>query len=122
MKASLYPEEVLCVWAALRFKRATRWISSRGEDFLAASHGRGATSEGTLGVDADGRFLALRASVVSPLGHWLPSSAAIPAWNAGASCRAATGSRRSIFVQVLKPPTRRRSGSIAVPGARRPTA
>ncbi|WP_425089768.1 xanthine dehydrogenase family protein molybdopterin-binding subunit [Stappia sp.] len=83
MKASLYPEEVLCVWAALRFKRATRWISSRGEDFLAASHGRGATSEGTLGVDADGRFLALRARVDAPLGHWLPSSAAIPAWNAG---------------------------------------
>ncbi|SDU31493.1 xanthine dehydrogenase family protein molybdopterin-binding subunit [Stappia sp. ES.058] len=83
MKASLYPEEVLCVWAALRFKRATRWIASRGEDFLAASHGRGAKSEGTLGVDADGRFEALRASVTSPLGHWLPSSAAIPAWNAG---------------------------------------
>jgi carbon-monoxide dehydrogenase large subunit len=83
MKASLYPEDVLCVWAALRFKRAIRWISSRGEDFLSASHGRGATSHATLGVDADGRFLALKARVDAPLGHWLPNSAAIPAWNAG---------------------------------------
>ena len=84
MKASLYPEEVLCVWAAFRFRRDMRWIASRAEDLLSASHGRGATSRGRLAVDAEGRFLALSAEIECPLGHWLPSSAAIPPWNAGA--------------------------------------
>lgn len=83
MKASLYPEEVLCVWAAFRFRRDMRWIASRSEDLLSASHGRGATSRGRLAVDGKGRFLALSAEIECPLGHWLPSSAAIPPWNAG---------------------------------------
>ncbi len=83
MKASLFPEEVMAVWAALKLRRSTRWIASRSEDFLTASHGRGARCEGQLAVAEDGRFLALRARIDSPLGHWLPSSAAIPAWNAG---------------------------------------
>ncbi len=83
MKASLYPEEVLTVWAAFRYRRDMRWISTRSEDLLSASHGRGAASRGRLAVDAEGRFLALSAEIDCPLGHWLPSSAAIPPWNAG---------------------------------------
>ena len=83
MKASLYPEEVFVAWAALRLARDIRWTATRSEDFLAATHGRGITSRGSLAVDAQGRFLALRANVTAPLGPWLPNSALIPAWNAG---------------------------------------
>ncbi|MDW3207801.1 MAG: xanthine dehydrogenase family protein molybdopterin-binding subunit [Alphaproteobacteria bacterium] len=83
MKASLYPEEVLVVWAALHLKRSVRWTASRSEDFLSATHGRGAQTQGRLAVDADGRFLGLQARIDCPLGHWLPTSAAVPAWNAG---------------------------------------
>lgn len=82
MKASLYPEEVLVVWAARQLKRSLRWTATRGEDLLSATHGRGARTKGRMAVAADGRFLALKAEVTSPLGHWLPNSAAIPAWNA----------------------------------------
>lgn len=83
MKASLYPEEIFVVWAALRLKRSVRWTATRSEEFLSASHGRGGRNRGTLALASDGRFLALRAEMVCPLGHWLPNSAAIPAWNAG---------------------------------------
>lgn len=83
MKASLYPEEVFAVWAAFRHRRDTQWIATRSDDFLSALHGRGITSKGALAVDADGRFLALRADVTAPLGPWLPNSALVPAWNAG---------------------------------------
>lgn len=83
MKASLYPEEVFAVWAAFRFRRSVRWASSRSEDLISATHGRGARSRGRLALDAEGRFLALEAAVDCPLGHWLPNSAGIPAWNAG---------------------------------------
>ncbi len=82
MKGSVYPEEVLAVWAALRHKRNIRWTASRSEDFLSATHGRGLTSRGELAVAADGRFLALKAEVQAPLGHWVPNSGLIPAWNA----------------------------------------
>jgi carbon-monoxide dehydrogenase large subunit len=82
-KASLYPEDILVAWAALRLARPVKWISTRAEDMLAATHGRGAALDGTLAVDADGRILALRAAITAPLGRWLTHSAAVPAWNAG---------------------------------------
>ncbi|MEO1245725.1 MAG: xanthine dehydrogenase family protein molybdopterin-binding subunit [Pseudomonadota bacterium] len=83
MKASLYPEEVLTVWAAFKLRRSVRWVATRSEEFLSATHGRGGESAGQLALTKDGRFLAVKASAELPLGHWLPTSAAIPAWNAG---------------------------------------
>lgn len=82
MKASLYPEDVLVAWAASRLKRSVSWRASRNEDFMAATHGRGAMTQGRLALDGDGRFLALEADIRCPFGHWLPYSAAVPPWNA----------------------------------------
>lgn len=82
MKASLYPEEVFVVWAALSLRRPVRWTATRGEDLLSATHGRGTASKGELALTRDGRFLGLKADITCPLGHWLPTSAAVPAWNA----------------------------------------
>ncbi len=82
MKASLYPEEIMAVWVALQTKKSVKWISTRNEDLLSATHGRGLQTEGALAFDGKGRFLALKAEITAPLGHWLPNSAAIPAWNA----------------------------------------
>jgi len=83
MKASLFPEEVLAVWAAARLRRPVRWTATRAEDFAAATHGRGAALAGELALARDGTMLGLRARVEAPLGHWLPFSAAVPARNAG---------------------------------------
>jgi carbon-monoxide dehydrogenase large subunit len=82
-KASIYPEDVMVAWAAMALRRPVRWCASRSEDFLAATQGRGACTEGELAVAADGRALALRARLRFPLGHWLPYSAASPGRNAG---------------------------------------
>lgn len=82
MKASLYPEEVFAVWAALHHRRSVRWCATRGEDFLSATHGRGLQSKGRLAVSEDGTFLAVEAQISAPVGPWLPNSALIPAWNA----------------------------------------
>ncbi|MCP4329304.1 MAG: xanthine dehydrogenase family protein [Alphaproteobacteria bacterium] len=83
MKASLYPEEILVVWASLQLDCPVKWIATRSEDLLSASHGRGARSEATMGLTKEGRVTALRARITHPLGHWLPYSAAVPAWNSG---------------------------------------
>ncbi len=82
MKGSIYPEEVITVWAALHHRRNTRWTATRSEEFLSATHGRGLRSKGRLALDGDGRFLALEAQIEAPLGYWLSNSALIPAWNA----------------------------------------
>ncbi len=82
LKASIYPEEVFAVWAAFELKRSVRWTANRSEDFLSASHGRGLKTKAKLAIDEDGKFLALEAEIVAPLGHWLTNSCAIPAWNA----------------------------------------
>jgi len=83
MKASLYPEEVLTVWSAFKLQRSVQWVATRGEEFLSASHGRGGVSRGQLAVTSVGKILGVKASIELPLGHWLPTSATIPAWNAG---------------------------------------
>lgn len=106
-KASLYPEDVFVAWAAWRLGRPVKWIATRGEDMLAATHGRGAALEGTLALGPDGRILALRASVAAPLGRWLTYSAAVPAWNAG---------------RILPGPYRAPAVDIAVAGAATNTA
>jgi len=82
MKGSIYPEEVLAVWAALTHRRNIRWTATRSEEFLSATHGRGLRSRGRLALDEVGNFLALEAQIDAPLGYWLPNSALIPAWNA----------------------------------------
>ena len=83
MKASAYPEELATCWLAHKHRAPVKWTASRSDELLAASHGRGAVTEGELAVDRDGRMLALRARITCPLGCWLPYSALVPAWNAG---------------------------------------
>jgi carbon-monoxide dehydrogenase large subunit len=82
-KASIYPEDAMVAFAAMKLGRPVKWCATRGDDLAAATHGRGATSEGELALAADGRLLGLRARLVFPLGHWLPYSATVPARNAG---------------------------------------
>ena len=82
LKASLYPEEVLVVWAAFELRRSIIWSATRSEDLLSASHGRGLATKGRLAVSNDGIFLGLNAEVHAPLGSWHTNSSAIPAWNA----------------------------------------
>ena len=83
MKASIYPEDIALAFAARELRRSVRWIASRQEDFVAASHGRGAVARGRMAFDASGRILALQADLIFPLGAWLTFSAMVPAWNAG---------------------------------------
>ncbi len=81
-KASLYPEEAAVALAALRLHRPVAWTATRSDEFLAATHGRGSTTHGSLALAEDGTMLGLKASIASPLGHWMSYSAVVPARNA----------------------------------------
>jgi aerobic carbon-monoxide dehydrogenase large subunit len=81
-KAAIYPEDVLVAAASIRLGRPVKWIASRNEDFVSASHGRGGHIRATAAVDSQGRMLAIRASLEFPIGCWATFSAAVPALNA----------------------------------------
>ena len=63
-----YPEHVLVAWAARRLARPVKWLADRSESFLCDGQGRDHVTEAELALDADGRFLAVRARTVSNMG------------------------------------------------------
>ena len=78
-KGSLAPEHAVAAALALKWGRPVKWIEDRHENFLAASQGRGMMVDVRLAVDADGRFLALRARLEADLGAYLcPTTAIVP--------------------------------------------
>jgi carbon-monoxide dehydrogenase large subunit len=68
-----YPEFALVCWAALRFGRPVKYLCDRGEAFLTDFQARDLTVLAELALDADGNFLALRASNLSNLGAYAAS-------------------------------------------------
>ena len=60
MKSGVHLESVLVAWAARRLKRPVRWISDRTEGFLTDEQAREMRISASLGLDADGKFTALK--------------------------------------------------------------
>ncbi len=69
-KGSLYPEEILVCAAARLLARPVKWTSDRMEDFAATSQAFDEIIDAEIGLDADGRVLALRADVVGDVGAY----------------------------------------------------
>ncbi len=60
MKAGVHQEPVLVAWAARRLGRPVRWIADRTEGFLTDEQAREMRVKASLGLDADGKFTALK--------------------------------------------------------------
>lgn len=73
MKIFLYNEQVFVLWAAKKLGRAVHWVSERTEGFISDSQGRDHVTEAELALNAEGRFLALRAKTVAAMGAYLSS-------------------------------------------------
>jgi carbon-monoxide dehydrogenase large subunit len=67
-KEHLYPDEVLVCLAAIRLGRPVKWIEDRVEHFTATTHARDAIHYARLGLDDDGRFVAIASDLVGNLG------------------------------------------------------
>jgi carbon-monoxide dehydrogenase large subunit len=70
-KNFIYVEHVLVAWAARRVGRPVKWIATRSEVFLADHPARDMWARASLALDADGRFLALRADSAANVGGYL---------------------------------------------------
>ncbi|WP_282606151.1 xanthine dehydrogenase family protein molybdopterin-binding subunit [Pelagibius sp. Alg239-R121] len=79
MKIYHYNEEVLVLIASKRTGRPVRWIASRSEAFLVDTYARDHVTKVALGLDGDGRFLALKVETIANMGAYLSTFApAIP--------------------------------------------
>ncbi|WP_254070226.1 xanthine dehydrogenase family protein molybdopterin-binding subunit [Acidisphaera sp. L21] len=68
VKNPTYPEYAVVMWAARELGRPARWASGHGEDFVSTAHGRDNATRARLGLDGQGRFLALDVETVANLG------------------------------------------------------
>ncbi len=60
MKSGVQQESVLVAWAARRLGRPVRWIADRTEGFLTDEQAREMRITASLGLDAEGKFTALK--------------------------------------------------------------
>jgi len=80
-KIFIYPEEVVCLWAARKVKRPVKWTSERSEAFLTDAHGRDHITRAELALDANGKILALRAKTIANLGAYMSTfSSSVPTY------------------------------------------
>ena len=78
-KIYLYGEETALVFASKTIKRPIKWTCDRSEAFLSDAHGRDHVTTAKLALDAQGKFLALRADTTANLGAYLSTfSTCIP--------------------------------------------
>ena len=73
-----WPEEILVPWAARTWGRAVKFTEDRREHFVAANHERGQVHRVRVGVDDDGRLLALDVRFDHDHGAYTPYGVIVP--------------------------------------------
>ena len=71
MKAFVYPEQALAVWASRKIARPVKWQEDRSEGFISDNQGRDHATHAELALDKSGRFLGLRVTTLANLGAYL---------------------------------------------------
>jgi carbon-monoxide dehydrogenase large subunit len=69
-KTSLYPEDGIVAYAAVKLAKKIRWRGERTDDFVGGTHGRDLTSTGEFALDEKGRVLAYRVRSVGGTGAY----------------------------------------------------
>ena len=70
-RGEFFPEDFLVPYSALKLGRPVRWIEDRQEHFMATNHSRQQWHEIEIGFDAEGRFLALRDTIMMDMGAYI---------------------------------------------------
>ena len=87
-KNSVYPEQVLVLYAARQLGRPVRWQSERSESFISDFQGRDNITLGELALDAEGHFLALRVTTYANLGAYTAGRGTLSPINVQMGCNA----------------------------------
>jgi carbon-monoxide dehydrogenase large subunit len=80
-KIFIYPEEVVCLWAAKKVGRPVKWTCDRSEAFLADAHGRDHVTHAEMAFGDDGRIIGLKVKTVANLGAYMSTfSSSVPTY------------------------------------------
>ena len=78
-KIFIYPEEVVCLWAARKLSRAVKWTAERSESFITDAHGRDHVTKARMAFDGDGKITGLKVHTTANLGAYMSTfSSAVP--------------------------------------------
>ena len=77
-KAIFYPEEAAIPAAALKLGRPVKWIEDRREHFLCATQERDQYWDVAIAVDAEGKILGVRGSMLHDTGAFVPWGLVMP--------------------------------------------
>jgi carbon-monoxide dehydrogenase large subunit len=80
-KIFIYPEEVVCLWAAKKVGRPVKWTCDRSEAFLADAHGRDHVTHAEMAFGEDGKIIGLKVKTVANLGAYMSTfSSSVPTY------------------------------------------
>jgi carbon-monoxide dehydrogenase large subunit len=95
-----YAEEAIVTWAAAKLRRPVKWTAERVESFMSDAHGRDHATHVELGVDGQGKFVALKVSTIANMGAYLSTFATcIPTYLYG-TLLAGTYTTPAIYVET----------------------
>jgi aerobic carbon-monoxide dehydrogenase large subunit len=82
IKANIYPDDALVLWAARRCGRPVKWTATRSESLLTDNHARDQVARAELALDENGKFLAIRSQAYQALGaYWWAAATAPLFWS-----------------------------------------
>src|SRR5256884_1876289 len=80
-KIFIYPEEVVCLWAARKVGRPVKWVSDRSEAFLTDAHGRDHVTHAEMAFDAEHKIIGVRVKTIANLGAYMSTfSSSVPTY------------------------------------------
>jgi carbon-monoxide dehydrogenase large subunit len=80
-KIFIYPEEVVCLWAAKKVARPVKWTADRSEAFVTDAHGRDHVTHAELGFDQNNKIVGMKVKTIANLGAYMSTfSSAVPTY------------------------------------------
>ncbi len=70
-KIYIYPEEIVCLWAARKCGVPVKWTADRTEAFLADAHGRDHVTTAKIGFDADNKIVGFKVDTIANIGAYM---------------------------------------------------
>ena len=70
-KIYIYPEEIVCLWAARKCGVPVKWTSDRTEAFLTDAHGRDHVTKAKIGFDKDNKIVGFKVDTIANLGAYM---------------------------------------------------
>lgn len=71
IRSKMYPETAMVAFAARKLNRPVKWRGDRSETFVSDYHGRDQVNHAEMGLDADGKIIALKVATLVNVGAYL---------------------------------------------------